>query len=112
MRALALIPMLAVGLFPLSVAAQAVPPLTILDNPSVRVVVFALPPGAGTGRHQGIEAEVGIVVDGEPTLDSPLSHEVLQPGKGYWLPGLIPHDLRNEGDQPARVFAVLLKRCD
>lgn len=112
MKVLALIPTLAVGLSPFHVAAQAVPPLRLLDNPSVRVEVLSLPPGVGSGQHQGIEPEVGIVVEGQLTLDSPLAHEILQPGKAYWLPGLIPHDVRNEGDRPARMFAVLLKRCD
>jgi quercetin dioxygenase-like cupin family protein len=104
--------MLVVGLFPLAVAPQIVAPKTVFENQSVRVEVLALPPGTGTGRHQGIEAEVGIIVEGEPTLDSPLSHQVLQPGTAYSLPGLIPHDIRNEGDRPLKMFVVLLKRCD
>jgi quercetin dioxygenase-like cupin family protein len=112
MRSSVMVATLAFSAFPLAAAAQSVAPQTVLDNPSVRVEMSLLPPGAGTGQHQGIEAEVGIVADGALTLDSALSHEVLQPGKAYWLPGLIPHDLRNEGDRPARMFAVLLKRCD
>lgn len=112
MRVLLLVAALAVGLFPFAAAAQTVAPQTVLDNPSVRVEMSSLPPGAGTGQHQGIEAEVGIVAEGEVTLDSPLSHQVLQAGKAYWLPGLIPHDIRNEGGGPAKMFAVLLKRCD
>ena len=112
MRPSTLVATLGIAVFPLAAAAQAVAPQTVLDNPSVRVEVSALPPGAGTGPHQGIEAEVGIIADGELTLDSPLAHQVLQPGKAYWLPGLIPHDIRNEGDRPAKMFAVLLKRCD
>jgi quercetin dioxygenase-like cupin family protein len=109
---LVLVAALALGAFPPAAVAQSVAPQIVLDNPSVRVEMSLLPPGAGTGQHQGIEAEVGIVADGTLTLDSALSHEVLQPGKAYWLPGLIPHDVRNEGDRPARLFAVLLKRCD
>jgi quercetin dioxygenase-like cupin family protein len=112
MRRWILVAPIALAALPLTAEAQNVTPQTVLDNPSVRVEVSSLSPGAGTGQHQGIEAEVGIVADGELTLDSPLSHEVLQPGKAYWLPGLIPHDIRNEGDRPARMFAVLLKRCD
>src|SRR5258708_17634719 len=58
MRALVLVATLAVGVFPLAVAAQTVAPQTVLDNPSVRVEVSSLPPGAGTGRTQGTRAEI------------------------------------------------------
>lgn len=112
MRSSVVVAALVLGVIPLVAAAQGVVPKTVLDNPSVRVEMSLLPPGAGTGQHQGVEAEVGIVADGTLTLDSALSHEILQPGQAYWLPGLIPHDVRNEGDRPARMFAVLLKRCD
>jgi len=112
MRSSVMVAALAFGGFPLAAAAQGVAPQTVLDNPSVRVEMSLLPPGTGTGQHQGIASEIGIVAEGALTLDSPLSHEVLQPGKAYWLPGLILHDIRNEGDRPARMFAVLLKRCD
>ena len=95
-------------------AAPAQPPggQIILDNPSARVTVITLPPGAGTGRHQGIEAELGILVDGELTVESPLGRTALRPGAAYWLPGLTPHDTRNESQRPARMFEILLKRCD
>jgi len=103
---------LAIALFAFTVAGQTVTPQKIFENPSVRVEVLSLSPGTGTGRHQGVEAELGIVAEGAPTLDSPLSHQALQSGTAYWLPGLIPHDIRNEGDRPLKMFIVLLKRCD
>lgn len=96
----------------LAVLGQTVTPQKVFENASVRVEVLTLTPGTGTGRHQSVEAEVGIVVDGTPTLDSALSHQILQPGSAYWLPGLIPHDIRNETDRPLKMFIVLLKRCD
>jgi mannose-6-phosphate isomerase-like protein (cupin superfamily) len=97
----------------LSVAeAQAPVPRVVLDNPSVLVTVTTLAPGTGTGRHQGIEPEVSILVDGEVTMESPLGRVSLKPGAAYWLPGLTPHDTRNEGSRPARVFEIFLKRCD
>jgi quercetin dioxygenase-like cupin family protein len=74
----------------LAVVAQTVAPQKVFENASVRVEVLTLTPGTGTGRHQSVEAEVGIVVEGTPTLDSALSHQILQPGSAYWLPGLIP----------------------
>jgi len=96
-----------------SAGAQVVPmPEVILDNSSVRVTMVTYPPGAATGRHQGIEAEVGILVDGEVTLESPQGRVTLRPGTAYWLPGLTPHDTRNERARPARTFEILMKRCD
>ena len=84
----------------------------ILENRSVRVSLTTLAPGVGTGRHQGIEAEVGIVVEGDVSVESPLGRTALRPGTAYWLPGLTPHDTRNEGRSPARFYEIFLKRCD
>jgi mannose-6-phosphate isomerase-like protein (cupin superfamily) len=92
--------------------AQVPMPEVILDNPSVRVTMVTYPPGSASGRHQGIEAEVGILVDGEVTLESPQGRVTLRPGTAYWLPGLTPHDTRNEGKKPAKTFEILMKRCD
>jgi quercetin dioxygenase-like cupin family protein len=108
----ALLAMLAVVLVPGATTAQVPASQVILENPSVRVTVTTLAPGMGTGRHQGIEAEVGIVVEGDVTLDSPLGRTALRPGAAYWLPGLTPHDSRNEGRGPARLYEIFLKRCD
>ena len=36
------------------------------------MTVVTYPPASGIGRHQGIEAEVGILAEGELTLESPL----------------------------------------
>lgn len=112
MKASLLLAILAVALTPAAAMAQPPAPQVILDNPSVRVQVVTFVPGAATGRHQGIEAEVGILVDGELTLDSPQGRATLRPGTAYWLPGLTPHDTRNESQRPARMFEILLNRCD
>ena len=110
--ALRLLAMLAVALVHGAATAQAPAPQVILENPSVRIAVISLPPGVGTGRYQGIEGEVGIVVEGDVTLESPLGRTALRSGNAYWLPGLTPHDVRNEGQRPARIFEIYLKRCD
>jgi quercetin dioxygenase-like cupin family protein len=103
---------LAVILVPAVVAAQPAMPEVILENPSVRVTLVTYAPGAGTGRHQGVEAEVGIVLDGEIVLESPTGRTVLRAGSAYWLPGMTPHDTRNATGQPAKMIDILLKRCD
>ena len=94
------------------VEAQAPLPEVILDNLSVRVTVTTFGPGTGSGRHQGIEAEVGIVTEGELMLESPQGRSAMRPGAAYWLPGLTPHDTRNEGTRPGKLYEVFLKRCD
>jgi quercetin dioxygenase-like cupin family protein len=99
-------------LIPVATSAQIPMSQVILDNPSVRVTVVTFAPGSATGRHQGIEQEVSILVDGELTLESPLGRVLLRPATAYFLPGLTPHDTRNEGTRPAREFEILLKRCD
>ncbi len=111
-KALVMIPFVALTMFAVSAVAQPPAPQVVLENTSVRVTVLTFPPGAGTGRHSGIEAEVGIVAEGELTLDSPQGRTVLRPGMAYWVPGLMPHDVRNESGRAAKLFDVLLKRCD
>jgi quercetin dioxygenase-like cupin family protein len=83
-----------------------------LDNESVRVSLLTFPPGAASGRHVGLEPELGIVVEGELTLVTDAGREVLLPGGARWLPGLTPHDARNEGDRPLRLWVVVFKRCE
>ena len=109
---LALAAFLAVVLSPGAAPAQLPAGQVILDNPSVRVTIFTLPPSVGTGRHQGIEAELGIVIEGDVTVESPLGRTMLRPGTAYWVPGLTPHDARNDSQRPARMLEILLKRCD
>ena len=103
---------LTVALLPIAATAEPPAPQIILDNPSVRVTVVTFTPGAGTGRHQGVEPEVGIVAEGELMLETPKGRTLLRSGMAYWLPGLTPHDVRNESGRPARMFDVFPKRCD
>ena len=107
-----LIASLAVTALALIAAPEPPAQQVLLDNQSVRVTAVTLPPGSGMGRHSGIEVEVDIAVDGESVLESPQGRVLLHPGVSSSLPGLVPHDIRNEGNRPAKVFTILLKRCD
>lgn len=98
-------------------AASQVPAGTVevrvaLDNETVRVALHVFPPGSASGRHVGLEPEMGIVVEGELTLVTDAGREVLRPGSVHWLPALVPHDARNESDQPVTLWVVFFKRCD
>ena len=110
--ALAVIAVLAGALFPLIAYAQLPASQVILENPSIRVTLLTFAPGGATGRHQGIESEIGIVVEGELTIESPTGRQPLAPGGAYWMPGLTPHDVRNESGRPAKLWDIFLKRCD
>ena len=92
--------------------AQAPAVKVIFDNASVRVELTSFEPGSGTGLHSIVTPETGIVLEGEVTLDSPNGRQTLRQGEAFWVPGLTPHDLRNSGRVPAKVWGVFLKRCD
>jgi mannose-6-phosphate isomerase-like protein (cupin superfamily) len=104
--------MLGVVVFAGAALAQAPAPEVVLENASVRVTVRTFPPGTGSGRHEGIEPEIGIVADGDVTVERPEGSSVVRNGGAFWVPGLTPHDARNEGAGPARLYEVFLKRCD
>ena len=109
---LAVVAVLASTLFPPIAAAQLPTSQVVLENPSVRVTLLTFAPGGATGRHQGIESEIGILVEGELTVESPTGRQQLVPGGVYWMPGLTPHDVRNESGRPAKLWDIFLKRCD
>ena len=109
---LVLLAALAGALLPLTAQAQLPTSQVILENASIRVTLLTFAPGGATGRHQGIESEIGIVADGELTVESPTGRQSLGPGAAYWMPGLTPHDVRNEGARPAKLWDIFLKRCD
>jgi quercetin dioxygenase-like cupin family protein len=101
-----------VGLCASLVTAQGAASIAVLNTSAVYIELVTLIPGQGTGQHSGIPGEVGIVADGEVVLSSPAGRESLKAGNAYWLPGLTPHDIRNESDRPAKIYVVALKRCD
>ncbi len=83
-----------------------------LDNDSIRVALLTYQPGAGSGRHLGLEPELGIVLEGEVRLETPKGVETFRAGSAYWIPSLTPHDVRNESEHPAKVWDMLIKRCE
>ncbi len=74
---------IAVGLWTSLVTAQAPRSMAILNTPAVYIELL-----------------------------SPNGRDFLQAGKAFWLPGLTPHDIRNESNRPAKVYVVAMKRCD
>ena len=113
-RLLALAVLAAPLLSPPPAAAQAagspVAEQVLIDNDTVRVALLVFPPGASSGEHVGLDPELGIVLEGELTLLTAGGREVLGPGAVRWLPALVPHDARNEGAVPLKLWVVLVKR--
>ena len=103
---------LAVGLCISLVAAQGAGSIAVLNTSGAYIELLTLVPGEGSGQHSTIPGEVGIVAEGEVVLSSPAGRESLQAGKAYWLPGLTPHDIRNESNRPAKIYVIAMKRCD
>ena len=110
--ALLLLAVVALTLSPPAAWAQLPASQIVLENPSVRIAILTFAPGGATGRHQGIESEIGIVLEGELTVESPTGRQSLKTGGVYWMPGLTPHDVRNESPRPAKLWDIFLKRCD
>jgi uncharacterized cupin superfamily protein len=111
-KALFFVAGVAVGLCTSLVAAQGAGSIPVLNTSGVYIELLTLVPGEGSGQHSTIPGEVGIVAEGEVVLSSPAGREFLQAGKAYWLPGLIPHDIRNESNRLAKVYVIAMKRCD
>jgi quercetin dioxygenase-like cupin family protein len=88
----------------------AVQEQVLVDNDTVRVSLLVFLPGSASGEHVGLDPELGIVLEGELALVTPAGREVLGPGAVRWLPALVPHDARNEGSLPLRLWVVVVKR--
>jgi quercetin dioxygenase-like cupin family protein len=101
---------LSVQLAAAQATGAAVTERVLVDNDTVRVALLVFPPGAASGEHVGLDPELGIVLEGELTLLTAGGREVLGPGAVRWLPALVPHDARNEGTVPLKLWVVLVKR--
>jgi uncharacterized cupin superfamily protein len=111
-KALFFVTGLAVGLCISLIGAKGAGSIAVLNTSGAYVELLTLVPGEGSGQHSTIPGEVGIVDEGEVVLSSPAGREALQAGKAYWLPGLTPHDIRNESSRPAKIYVIAMKRCD
>ncbi len=111
-RALTIAVSMTVLLLPAVAPAQPADSQVTLNNDSIRATIFTFRPGAAMGRHQGLGPELGIVIEGELTLETPNGQQTLRPGNVYWIPSLTPHDVRNEGPNVGKLWDILFKRCE
>jgi len=84
--------------------------VVVLDNESVQVVFLTFQPGEVVEQHVNPEAELGIILEGELTLITPAGREILKPGTVRWLDPLTPHETRNEGTTPVKMWGLLVKK--
>lgn len=84
--------------------------MVVLDNDSVEVVLLTFKPGEVVEKHVNPEAELGIILEGELTLITPAGREILKPGMVRWLDPLTPHETRNEGATPVKMWGLLIKK--
>ena len=96
---LVVLAVLAGALAPAAVQAQVPASEVVLENASIRVTVSTFVPGGATGRHQGIEAEIGLVIEGELTVESPMGQQSLRPGVGL-LDARSHPSRRSQREQP------------
>ena len=76
---------------------------SIVGSASTAVVYFELEPGAHTGMHTDSAEEVVLILSG--TAEAVVGDErgVLTVGGIVLVPALVPHDVRNVGDDTVRV---------
>jgi quercetin dioxygenase-like cupin family protein len=91
--------------------AQETVDVMVLDNDTVQVMLLNFAPGEVSEQHANPEAELGIILEGELTVITPEGREVLRPGAVKFLAPLTPHEARNEGATPVKMWALLLKKC-
>ena len=91
-------------------AGEAIQAVVVLDNDSIEVVLLTFPPGSASEQHANAEPELGIILEGELTLITPSGREVLTPGMVRWLAPYTPHEARDEGAVPVRMWALTLKK--
>ena len=84
--------------------------VVVLENDSIEVVLLTFKPGEVVAQHVNPEAELGIILEGELTLITPAGREILKPGMVRWLDPLTPHETRNEGTTPVKMWGLLVKK--
>jgi quercetin dioxygenase-like cupin family protein len=98
------------GLLTARASAGEIEDKVVLDNDSIQVWFLTFSPGEVSAMHASAEPEIGIILQGELTLITPSGREVLKPGDVRWLDPYTPHETRNEGAVPVKMWALTLKK--
>jgi quercetin dioxygenase-like cupin family protein len=98
------------GILTAPASAQEGGDKVVLDNDSIQVWFLTFSPGEVSQMHANAEPEIGIILEGELTLITPSGREILKPGDVRWLDPYTPHEARNEGTAPVKMWALTLKK--
>ena len=90
--------------------AQETQDKVVLDNEAIQIWFLTFSPGEVSPMHANAEPEIGIILEGELTLITPGGREILKPGDVRWLDPYTPHEARNEGTAPVKMYALTLKK--
>jgi quercetin dioxygenase-like cupin family protein len=90
--------------------AQETQDKVVLDNDSIQIWYLTFSPGEVSQMHANAEPEIGIILEGELTLITPGGREILKAGDVRWLDPYTPHEARNEGTVPVKMWALTLKK--
>ena len=90
--------------------AQETQDKIVLDNEAIQIWFLTFSPGEVSPMHANAEPEIGIILEGELTLITPGGREILRPGDVRWLDPYTPHETRNEGTAPVKMWALTLKK--
>ena len=90
--------------------AQESPDKIVLENESIQIWYLTFSPGEVSPMHANAEPEIGIILEGVLTLITPSGREILKPGDVRWLDPYTPHEARNEGTGPVKMWALTLKK--
>ena len=73
---------------------------------ALATVYFELQPGDHLGRHTDSAEELLIVLNGQVEATVGEEKNIASKGTIVLVPEMVPHDVRNIGDQPAKVLGV------
>lgn len=69
-------------------------------------VYFVLEPGTAVGTHTDSSEELLVILEGEAEAAAGDERGILRAGDVAVVPPSVPHDVRNVGDGPLRVFGA------
>ena len=103
---------IAVGLFTSLVAAQGAGSIPVLNTSGAYIELMTLFPVRDPVSTPRFRPKSASSPRAKWFFRARLDAKSLQAGKAYWLPGLTPHDIRNESNRPAKIYVIAMKRCD
>ena len=87
-------------------ASEEFQPHKLIQKDEVEVVLLAFQPGQGLPVHETPVDVFFLVLEGEPTIKVGEDVKVISAGNIILSPADIPHTVRNESDEDAKILVV------